>query len=68
MEQKTRVEADRAKVLKMVRVLVRLKHALEADVELNTVLPEVERAFDRAIQAGKAFELDDISKFLGDEL
>ena len=58
MGQKTRVEVDKARVLKTVRSLVRLKHSIAADAELNTVLPWVEQEFDKAFHEGRAFELD----------
>ena len=43
----------KAVLLKAVRSNVRLRHAVEADVELNTLLPEVERAFDAQVQQGR---------------
>lgn len=43
----------KAVLLKAVRSNVRLRHSVEADVELNEVLPEVERMFDSAVQRGE---------------
>jgi hypothetical protein len=52
------IELQRAQMLKALRSAIRLKHALRADEELNEKLPTFEAEFDRAIQAGKTFELD----------
>lgn len=52
------IELQRAQMLKALRSAIRLKHALRADEELNQKLPEFEAAFDKAVQAGKHFELD----------
>jgi len=52
------IELQRAQMLKALRSAIRLKHALRADEELNEKLPTFEAEFDRAVQAGKRFELD----------
>lgn len=58
MKRKDRVEMERAKIAKAVRNAVRLKHSLLADEEINERLPAVLEQFDRAIVAGKPFELN----------
>ncbi len=58
MRRKTEAELMRAKVSKIVRNHIRLKHALAADEEINEALPEVLARFDRALQSGKTFDLD----------
>lgn len=57
MTQLTDHELERKKLLKAVRAMVRLKYALMADEELNRVLPQIAGDFDRAIAAGKPYEL-----------
>jgi hypothetical protein len=56
--KRTAQEMDKAKVMKAVRSAVRLRHSIEADYELNEVLPRVEAEFDRALAEGKQFVLD----------
>lgn len=52
MQRKDDIELRRAALLKAARSAIRLKHSIEADAELNTVLPAVELAFDSAVQSG----------------
>lgn len=52
MYQKDDVELRRAAMLKAARSAVRLRYAIEADEELNRVLPELDRAFTNSVQAG----------------
>jgi hypothetical protein len=52
MAQKDDIAMRRASLLKAARSVVRLRHSIEADEELNEVLPAVERAFDAAVQSG----------------
>lgn len=65
MKRKTRQEVERAKVAKVTRTLVRLKHSLAADEELNSVLPDTLEKFDEALAAG---ELKHIGAALDDVL
>jgi hypothetical protein len=51
--RKTPSELRKAQIVKATRTAIRLKHALAADRELNDVLPDVESAFDAAIQRGE---------------
>lgn len=57
MAQKSELDLRRAQLLKAVRTMVRLKHAMAADEELNRVLPRIEEQFEKAIRTGKPFEL-----------
>ena len=53
MKKKTPEEMERHKVVKATRALVRLKHSLAADEELNDVLPDTLAEFDEALEARK---------------
>lgn len=53
MKKKTPEELERAKVAKVTRTLVRLKHSLAADEEINTVLPNTLDEFDEALAGGR---------------
>ncbi len=52
MPQKDDIEVRKTALLKAARSLVRLRHSLAADAELNEVLPRVAREFDRSVQDG----------------
>lgn len=52
MKRKTDEELRRAAVAKTTRTLVRLKHSLAADEELNAILPDTLEEFDAALAAG----------------
>lgn len=47
---------DRAK--KVLRTAIRLKHSLEADEEINNVIPDVVKEMDDAASNGVKKELD----------
>lgn len=51
--QKSEIQQAKANALKTVRAAVRLRHSIAADDELNTILPKVERAFDKAVHQGE---------------
>lgn len=53
MNKKTDIEMERDRILKTYRTLLRLKHSLNADKEINDLLPDRLNEFDRAIQAGE---------------
>ena len=57
MRKKTPAEMRRAKIAKTARILVRLKHSLAADEELNTMLPDTLAEFDEALARGELKEL-----------
>lgn len=66
MRKKTESELERAKVAKTARTLVRLKHSLAADEELNRVLPETLQEFDAAVTRGELKALDiDLDDLIG---
>ena len=52
MYKKSDIEMERLRVVKVARSLVRLKHSLDADKELNDRLPDLVKDFDTAIQQG----------------
>lgn len=61
----TEAEMERKKVAKVARTMIRLKHSLRADEEINERLPETLGAFDAALERG---ELQEIQAVLGDVL
>ena len=48
---------ERAKVTKAARTLIRLKHSLAADEEINAVLPDKLEEFDEALARNELKEL-----------
>ena len=52
MAHKDEIAMRKTALLKAARSMVRLRHSLEADVELNDVLPSIERDFDAQVQTG----------------
>lgn len=65
MKKKTPAELERAKIAKATRTLIRLKHSLAADEEINAVLPDTLDEFDDALARG---ELRELKAGLGDVL
>jgi hypothetical protein len=63
----TDIEIERAKVLKVAIAAIRLKHSLRADEEIKRKVPDLEKSFNQAVQAGKVFELDSDSLLKEDE-
>lgn len=57
MKKKSPAEMERARVTKTARTLIRLKHSLAADEELNDVLPDTLAEFDKALANGTLKEL-----------
>lgn len=53
MYRKSDIEMERAKIIKLSRTLVRLKHSWQADEELNDVLPATLEEFDAALNSGQ---------------
>lgn len=53
MAAKTDTEVARAALLKAIRTAVRLRHSLEADAELNSVLDEAAKSFDQKVLRGE---------------
>jgi hypothetical protein len=52
MYKKSDIEMERARLVKISRSLIRLKHSLLADREINDVLPDTLIEFDAALQRG----------------
>lgn len=46
------IAVRKAAMLKTARSLVRLKHSIAADAELNSVIPRLEASFDASVNAG----------------
>ena len=57
MIKKTDIEMERAALIKTSRQLIRLKHALAADKEINDKLPDRLIQFDKSLQEGVLLEL-----------
>lgn len=57
MKKKSEIELERAKISKITRSLIRLKHSIKADEEINNILPETLNAFDTALQLGELKKL-----------
>lgn len=67
MHKKSRAELERAKITKVARTLIRLKHSLAADEELNEVLPDKLEEFDQGVLGGEIKRLKtDLGDVLGD--
>lgn len=68
MRKRTPAELEKARITKVTRTLIRLKHSLAADVELNKVLPDTLADFDEALSRGELKELKaDLAIVLGTE-
>lgn len=66
MYKKSSIEMERQKTAKILRGLIRLKHSIAADEELNDRLPDILQEFDEAIQAGELKTLSgSLDKVLG---
>lgn len=57
MRKKTPAEMEKAKITKAARTLIRLKHSLAADEEINAVLPDTLEEFDEALARGELKQL-----------
>lgn len=58
---------ERDKITKATRTLIRLKHSLAADEEINRVLPDTLQEFTQALSRGELKELRaNLSDALGD--
>ena len=65
MTHKDTVDQARADTLKTIRAIVRLRHSLNADRELNDVLPKAQMAFDKSVLKGILPEIADIKRAVG---
>lgn len=61
MTPKDDIELRKRALFKAARSAVRLRHSLEADAELNELLPVLERQFDSAVSRGN---LPDVARML----
>ncbi len=57
---------QKARMLKTARYLIRLKHSLAADEELNNILPDMSGEFDTALQNGELKKLMSPEELLKD--
>lgn len=57
MKKKKPAEMQRLKITKTARTLIRLKHSLAADEEINAVLPATLQEFDAAVGRGNLLPL-----------
>ena len=68
MRKKTPAELEKFKVAKAARTIIRLKHSLAADEEINAILPDTLAEFDAALAKGELKELKaSLSDVLGGE-
>ncbi len=58
MNKKSEIELERQILIKTVKSLVRLKHSVAADRELNDLLPEKVMEFENAVQHGQLLTLE----------
>ena len=54
--RKTQIELERGFAAKSIRSVIRLKHSLAAEEEINEKLYDFLEDFDEAIAAGKSYE------------
>lgn len=57
MRKKSEIEMERARLMKITRSLIRLKHSLNADEEINSILPDSLVEFDAGLQSGELKQL-----------
>lgn len=57
MKKKSPAEQEKANIAKATRTLIRLKHSLAADVEINSILPDTLAEFDEALANGELKQL-----------
>lgn len=63
--RKAKEEQQRANMLKVIRAAVRLKYSIQADNELNEVLPLAEKRWDDALTRGRVLGADEVKRALG---
>ncbi len=64
MKELGEIELQRKAVLKAWRSLIRLKHSLKADAEINSALPQAERVFDASVNQGVLPSAEDVVEAL----
>lgn len=60
MNHKDDIEQRRAELLKRARAEVRLRHSIEADRELNDLLPALEREYMLRVSSGFLPDIEDL--------
>lgn len=58
MRKKSEIEMEQARIIKVSRTLIRLKHSLNADEEINEILPARLQEFEEAVQQGELKGVD----------
>ncbi len=59
MHKKTEIELERAAIIKISRAIIRLKHSIAADKEINDTLPDRLQEFDKSLQSGQLLGLQE---------
>lgn len=67
MRSLTKIERDKAGILKAMRTAIRLKFSLMADDEIYRTLPGLEERIDNALAMGQPLELNPGSVFFEDD-
>ena len=62
---KAEVDQERANMLKSLRAFVRLRHSINADNELNVLLPKAEAIYNAAINRGKVLSIAEVKRSVG---
>ena len=57
MRKKSPAEMEQHRITKAARTIIRLKHSLKADEEINAVLPDTLDAFETALAKGELLTL-----------
>lgn len=60
MKELSEIEVHRKAVLKAWRSMIRLKHSLAADAEINEKVPAAERVFNAGLAYGQLPDAQDI--------
>ena len=58
MRKKSPVEMEQSRIIRVTRTLIRLKHSLNADEEINNILPETLEQFEKGVQLGQLRGVD----------
>ncbi len=67
MNKKSPAEMQRSRTIKAYRTLIRLRHSLAADEEINELIPDTLAQFDEALSNGELLELEfGVDDVLGD--
>jgi hypothetical protein len=61
VNKKSDIEMNRLEVIKVNRTLIRLKHSLAADREINEVIPDRLQKFDSALNSGELLQIEEVT-------